>query len=375
MGEDQTQHVELTRDLAERFNQRYGPAFVVPRRPIRRWGARVMDLQEPGAKMGKSHESGAGIIYLLDEPEVVRRKVMRALTDSGREVRHEGADARGHQPAGDPGGVHRSRSREAGRAVHLVRRVEEDTAEAVEEVLRPVGRGMPRWWPIAVRWTRCCGAGPSGRGRWRGPWSTRRTGRSGCCRPERARGGAASGAPPRSGQPLPEASSRLRAGGLQGGDEGGADAVVLEFADGVDGGAGRGGDGLAEFHGCSPLSRSMTAAPIAACTMSVVGLGAGQAEQDAGVGHRLDQEVEVGGAGAGEGGGGVLLGLGDAQGLADAAEDLLGDGEVRRVGVRTAGDHRHRLVHQGGRVGHDADHGGAGGQALLEVRWGWPARR
>lgn len=102
----------------------------------------------------------------------------------------------------------------------------------------------------------------------------------------------------------------------------------------------------------------------------VVGLGAGQAEQDAGVGHRLDQEVEVGGAGAGEGGGGVLLGLGDAQGLADAAEDLLGDGEVRRVGVRTAGDHRHRLVHQGGRVGHDADHGGAGGQALLEVRGG-----
>ncbi|MDQ8707750.1 tryptophan--tRNA ligase [Streptomyces sp. LHD-70] len=86
VGEDQTQHVELTRDLAVRFNQRYGHTFVVPRATPPKVAARVMDLQEPTSKMGKSHESGAGIVYLLDEPEVVRKKILRAVTDSGREV-------------------------------------------------------------------------------------------------------------------------------------------------------------------------------------------------------------------------------------------------------------------------------------------------
>ncbi|MFF7075775.1 tryptophan--tRNA ligase [Streptomyces lavendulae] len=83
VGEDQRQHVELTRDLAVRFNQRYGPVFTVPKATLPAVAARVMDLQDPTSKMGKSHESGAGIVYLLDEPEVVRRKVMRAVTDSG----------------------------------------------------------------------------------------------------------------------------------------------------------------------------------------------------------------------------------------------------------------------------------------------------
>ncbi|RST03231.1 tryptophan--tRNA ligase [Streptomyces sp. WAC05374] len=86
VGDDQAQHVELTRDLAVRFNQRYGHTFTVPRATRPEVAARVMDLQDPTGKMGKSHENGAGIVYLLDEPEVVRRKVMRAVTDSGREV-------------------------------------------------------------------------------------------------------------------------------------------------------------------------------------------------------------------------------------------------------------------------------------------------
>ncbi|MCW7991580.1 tryptophanyl-tRNA synthetase, partial [Streptomyces platensis subsp. clarensis] len=86
VGEDQTQHVELTRDLAVRFNQRYGQVFTVPRATHPEVAARFMDLQDPTSTMGKSHENGPGIVYLLDEAETVRRKVMRAVTDSGREV-------------------------------------------------------------------------------------------------------------------------------------------------------------------------------------------------------------------------------------------------------------------------------------------------
>jgi len=82
VGEDQAQHVELTRDLAERFNQRYGHTFVVPRTVVPKVAARVMDLQNPAGKMGKSHDATAGIIYLLDEPETITRKVRRAVTDS-----------------------------------------------------------------------------------------------------------------------------------------------------------------------------------------------------------------------------------------------------------------------------------------------------
>ncbi|MFJ4781675.1 tryptophan--tRNA ligase [Streptomyces sp. NPDC088762] len=83
VGEDQRQHVELTRDLAVRFNQRYGHTFTVPKAAVPAVAARVMNLQEPTSKMGKSDENGAGIVYLLDEPAAITRKVMRAVTDSG----------------------------------------------------------------------------------------------------------------------------------------------------------------------------------------------------------------------------------------------------------------------------------------------------
>ncbi len=82
VGDDQRQHVELTRDLALRFNRTYGPVFTVPEIVTPTSGARVMDLQDPTTKMGKSHARGAGIVYLLDPPDVVRRKVARAVTDS-----------------------------------------------------------------------------------------------------------------------------------------------------------------------------------------------------------------------------------------------------------------------------------------------------
>ncbi|MEV0089891.1 tryptophan--tRNA ligase [Streptomyces sp. NPDC050738] len=89
VGEDQTQHVELARDLAVRFNQRYGQTFVVPRAIRPPVAARVMDLQDPSGKMGKSQASGAGIVYLLDDADVVRKKVMRAVTDGGSDVVYE----------------------------------------------------------------------------------------------------------------------------------------------------------------------------------------------------------------------------------------------------------------------------------------------
>jgi tryptophanyl-tRNA synthetase len=86
VGEDQRQHLELTRDLAARFNHRFGQTFTLPQAYIPEVGARVMDLQQPTAKMSKSTSSPNGIVYLLDEPDAIRRKVRSAVTDSGREV-------------------------------------------------------------------------------------------------------------------------------------------------------------------------------------------------------------------------------------------------------------------------------------------------
>ncbi len=159
-------------------------------------------------------------------------------------------------------------------------------------------------------------------------------------------------------------------GGFQGGDHGRADSVVLEFADGVDGGAGRRGDVLAEFDGVFAAVAEHHGGADGGLDDQVVGLVPGQAEEDASVGHRLDEEEEVGRAGAGEGGGGVLLGLGDAEGLADGAEDFLGVGQVSGGGVGAGGDDGHGLVDEGGGVRHDPYDGGAGRQALLEVRGG-----
>ena len=82
VGDDQRQHVELTRDLALRFNQAYGPVFTVPEITTPPAGARVMDLADPTSKMGKSGADTAGVVFVLDSPDVVRRKVARAVTDS-----------------------------------------------------------------------------------------------------------------------------------------------------------------------------------------------------------------------------------------------------------------------------------------------------
>jgi len=89
IGDDQRQHLELSRDIAERFNSRFGKTFTVPRGVYPEAGARIMDLQEPGNKMSTTGGNPQGTIYLLDPPEAVRKKVKTAVTDSGREVVHD----------------------------------------------------------------------------------------------------------------------------------------------------------------------------------------------------------------------------------------------------------------------------------------------
>lgn len=89
VGEDQRQHVELTRDLAMRFNSRFGDTFVVPEATIQQGTAKIYDLQNPTAKMSKSAETDAGLINVLDKPNLTRKKIMRAVTDADGEIRFD----------------------------------------------------------------------------------------------------------------------------------------------------------------------------------------------------------------------------------------------------------------------------------------------
>lgn len=88
VGIDQRQHVELTRDVAERFNSRYGQTFTLPRGVYPETGARIQDLQEPERKMSTTGGTEQGTVYLLDPPDAVRRKLKTAVTDSGRDIVH-----------------------------------------------------------------------------------------------------------------------------------------------------------------------------------------------------------------------------------------------------------------------------------------------
>ncbi len=95
VGDDQRQHIELMRDVAERFNARFGETFVVPEGRFPSEGARIMDLQEPTMKMSTTGGTPQGTVLVLDPPDVVRKKIKSAVTDSGREVQYD--------PAGKPG--------------------------------------------------------------------------------------------------------------------------------------------------------------------------------------------------------------------------------------------------------------------------------
>lgn len=86
VGDDQRQHVELAREIARRFNSTYGEVLVEPEHVIPGVGARIMDLQDPSAKMSTTYSAEGGLVYIDDEPDAIRRKLKRAETDSGREV-------------------------------------------------------------------------------------------------------------------------------------------------------------------------------------------------------------------------------------------------------------------------------------------------
>jgi tryptophanyl-tRNA synthetase len=89
VGEDQRQHVELTRDLAQRFNSRFGRTFVVPEPYILTGAAKIQDLQDPSAKMSKSGSAPGGIVNLLDDPKASAKKIRSAVTDTEREIRYD----------------------------------------------------------------------------------------------------------------------------------------------------------------------------------------------------------------------------------------------------------------------------------------------
>lgn len=88
VGEDQKQHLELTRDLAMRFNKLYGETFIIPEPIIKKAGARIMGLDDPTKKMSKSASSAMNYIALLDDPKVAAKKIMKAVTDSGTEIKY-----------------------------------------------------------------------------------------------------------------------------------------------------------------------------------------------------------------------------------------------------------------------------------------------
>jgi tryptophanyl-tRNA synthetase len=89
VGEDQRQHLELTRDLAQRFNSRFAETFVVPDAFIVKETAKIVDLQDPNAKMSKSSESQAGVVDLLDDPDAIAKKIKRAVTDTETDIRFD----------------------------------------------------------------------------------------------------------------------------------------------------------------------------------------------------------------------------------------------------------------------------------------------
>ncbi|HZQ64335.1 MAG TPA: tryptophan--tRNA ligase [Gaiellaceae bacterium] len=140
IGDDQRQHLELARDIAERFNARYGETFVVPEGIFPEVGARIMDLQEPAKKMSTTGGTPQGTLLLLDPPDAVRKKVKSAVTDSGSEVRR-GADKAGVTNLIDIMTVATGESADAIEARYGnggYGSFKADVAEAVVELLEPI---------------------------------------------------------------------------------------------------------------------------------------------------------------------------------------------------------------------------------------------
>ncbi|MEO7837712.1 MAG: tryptophan--tRNA ligase [Acidimicrobiales bacterium] len=139
VGDEQRQHLELCRDLAERFNHRYGQVFTVPEATVPTVGARIMDLQVPTMKMSKSANSPQGTVFILDEPEIVARKIKRAVTDTETEVRYAPLEKPGVSNLLTILAATTGRSiEETAGGYTQYGPLKADTAEAVVELLRPV---------------------------------------------------------------------------------------------------------------------------------------------------------------------------------------------------------------------------------------------
>jgi tryptophanyl-tRNA synthetase len=139
VGEDQRQHVEITRDVAIRFNHRFGDTFVIPRAVTPKAGARVMDLQDPTSKMSKTADSDAGCIMMMDDPAEVARKFKRAVTDSDNEVRFDRATKPGVSNLLEILGVCTGATAdELATKYTQYGQLKTDTGEAVAELLRPI---------------------------------------------------------------------------------------------------------------------------------------------------------------------------------------------------------------------------------------------
>jgi tryptophanyl-tRNA synthetase len=140
VGEDQRQHLEITRDIAQRYNSRYGAdTFVVPTASIPKVGAKIMDLQDPTSKMSKSAESAAGLVYLLEDPKSIEKKIKRSVTDTDGEVRFDTTEKPGVSnlltilavaTGGDPVALANNYTQYGP--------LKADTAAALVEFLRPV---------------------------------------------------------------------------------------------------------------------------------------------------------------------------------------------------------------------------------------------
>jgi tryptophanyl-tRNA synthetase len=139
VGEDQRQHVEITRDIAIRFNYRFGDTFILPKAVMPKAGARIMDLQDPTSKMSKSADTDSGLIYLLDDPSVISKKFKRAVTDSESDVRYHREEKPGVSNlleilsacTGEAPDVLAARYSQYGP-------LKSDTGDAVVELLRPI---------------------------------------------------------------------------------------------------------------------------------------------------------------------------------------------------------------------------------------------
>ncbi len=139
VGDDQRQHIEITRDVAMRFNHRFGDTFVIPQAVTPKAGARVMDLQDPTSKMSKSNDTDAGCIMMMDDAVEVARKFKRAVTDSDNEVRFDRANKPGVSNLLEILAVSTDSTPEQLAAKYTqYGPLKTDAGEAVVEMLRPI---------------------------------------------------------------------------------------------------------------------------------------------------------------------------------------------------------------------------------------------